>query len=112
MQILCDSVHIFKHAINIFETLFRITHHVTCYQFFIVEIIVENVNKMMSKQIRKFYHHDGEQLGFYEKIHIKTQSKKNEVLAIFTLQETKNSNLFDKNCTHENVKRHIPHEES
>ena len=76
MQILCDSVHIFKHAINIFETLFRITHHVTCYQFFIVEIIVENVNKMMSKQIRKFYHHDGEQLGFYEKIHIKTQSKR------------------------------------
>ena len=31
---------------------------------------------------------------------------------IFLLQETKNSNLFDKNCTQENVKCHIQHEES
>ena len=42
----------------------------------------------------------------------KHRAKENEVLAIFILQETKNSNLFDKNCTHENVKCHIPHEES
>ena len=32
---------------------------------------------------------------FIKKVHIKTQSK--TVLVIFTLQETKNSNLFDKN---------------
>ena len=84
-----------------------------CYHFFIVEIIVESVNLIqMSKQIRKLYHHDGEQLGFYKKVHIKTKIKKKAVPVIFILQETKNSNLFDKNCTHENVKRHIPHEES
>ena len=33
--------------------------------------------------------------GFIKKVHIKTQSK--TVLVVFTLQETKNSNLFDKN---------------
>ena len=37
-------------------------------------------------------HHDGEQL--YQKVYIKTQSKKKEVLVIFILQETKNSNFF------------------
>ena len=30
----------------------------------------------------------------------------------FILQETKDSNLFDKNCTQENVKCHIQHEDS
>ena len=34
---------------------------------------------------------------------MKTQSKKKDVLVIFILQETKNSNLFDENCTQENV---------
>ena len=43
---------------------------------------------------------------------ISKQSKKNDVLIIFTLQETKNSNLFDKKCTQENVKFNIQHEES
>ena len=28
------------------------------------------------------------------------------------MQETKNSSLFDKNCSQENVKCHIQHEES
>ena len=32
--------------------------------------------------------------------------------AVFILQETKDSNLFDKNCSQENVKCHIQHEES
>ena len=36
-----------------------------------------------------------------------------DVLVIFILlQETKNPNLLDKNCTQENVKCHIQHEES
>ena len=39
-------------------------------------------------------HHDGEQLCLYQKVYIKTQSKKKEVLVIFILQETKNSNFF------------------
>ena len=39
-----------------------------CYDFFIFEIIAESVNFIkMPKQNRKLYHHDGEQLGFYEK---------------------------------------------
>ena len=33
-------------------------------------------------------------------------------LCITALQETKNSNLFDKKCTQENVKCHIQYEES
>ena len=40
------------------------------------------------------------------------QGQKRDVLVIFILQETKTFNLFDKNCTHENVKCHIQHEES
>ena len=49
-------------------------------------------------KIENYNHHDGEQLLFYEKVHIKTQCKKNDVLVIFTLllQELKNYNLFDK----------------
>ena len=30
----------------------------------------------------------------------------------FILQETNNSNLFDKNCAQDNVKCHIKHEDS
>ena len=44
---------------------------------------------------------------FYKKVHIKTQSKKKDVFVILVLlQETKNSNLFDKDYTQENVKCH------
>ena len=63
-------------------------------------------------KIETYYHHDGEQTGFYKKLHIKTQSKKNNVFVIFILQETKNSNLFEKNCTQENVKYNIQHKET
>ena len=41
-----------------------------------------------SSRIENYYHHDGEQLGFYKSVHIKTQSKERDVLLIFTLQET------------------------
>ena len=44
--------------------------------------------------------------------HIKTHSKKKDVLVTIILQETKNSNLFNKNCTQEYVKNRIQHEES
>ena len=41
---------------------------------------------------------------FFKKTYIKTiQSKKNDVLVIIVLQETKNSNLYKKNYT-QNVK--------
>ena len=50
---------------------------------------------------------------FIKKYISKTQSKKEDVRVIFILlQEMKNSNLFDKICTQENVKCHIQHEES
>ena len=59
-------------------------------------------------KIENNYHHDGKQLGFYKKVHIKIQSKKKDILAVFILlQETKSSNLFDKNCTQENIKCHV-----
>ena len=58
-------------------------------------------------RIENYHQHDGEQLGFYSKVHIKTYSK-----MFFILQETKNPNLFDKNCAQENVKCHIQHVES
>ena len=63
-------------------------------------------------QKRKLFHYDEKQLGFYKKVHIKTQGKKKDVLVIFILlQKNKNSSSFDKNCTQENVKCHIQHEE-
>ena len=69
-----------------------------------------------------YNHHDGEQWHFFKKVHIKTQSKKN-VLVIFSyiialkpfilLQEAKNFNLFDKNCTQEKPQENvIQHEEN
>ena len=39
---------------------------------------------------------------FTRKVHLKTQSKKKDVLVIFILKETKNSHLFDKSCTQDN----------
>ena len=57
-------------------------------------------------EIENYYQHDGEQLGFHKKVHIKTEQ---DVLVIFILQETKNSNLFNKNCAQEDVKCHIQH---
>ena len=45
---------------------------------------------------------------FQKKVQIKRQSKNKDVLVMFILLlETKNSDLFDKNCTRENVKCHI-----
>ena len=82
-------------------------HQVRCYHFFIVEMIVEGVNLI------QITHHYVEQLPFYKRVHIKTRSKKKDVLVIFILsQERKNSNLVDKNCTQENVKCHIENAES
>ena len=60
-------------------------------------------------KIENYYHHDGEQLHFYKNERIKTQST---VLATIILQEMKNSNIFDKNCTQENIRCNIQHEES
>ena len=88
---------------------------ITHYHFFIVEIIVESVNLIqIPKQIGKLYHHDGEQLGFYKKVHIKTQrlNKKKNVFVIFVSQETKNSHLFDKSGTQDSIKFHFQHEGS
>ena len=82
-----------------------------CYNFFIVEIIVERCKfdtDCTDVKIENYYHHDGEQLLFNKIVHIKTQSKKKDVLVIFILlQEMKTSNLFDKNCAQENVKYEI-----
>ena len=60
------------------------------------------------KRIESYYKHDGKQLVFYEKVHIKHRE---DVLVTFIFQEWKNSNLFDKNCTKKYVKYHIQHEE-
>ena len=47
-------------------------------------------------RIKKHYRHNEEQLGFYKKSTYQAQANKKDVLVIFILQETKNSNLFDK----------------
>ena len=60
-------------------------------------------------RIENDYQHDGEQLGFYKKSTY--QNTEQAVLVIFILQETKNSNSFDKNCAQEDVKCPIQHEE-
>ena len=63
-------------------------------------------------KIENYFHHDVKQLGFYKKVHIKKQGKKDVLVILILLQETKNSNLFDKNCTQGNVKCYVQHEES
>ena len=40
---------------------------------------------------------------FFKKTYFKTQSKKKDILVITLLQETKNFNLYNKNCI-QNVK--------
>ena len=55
--------------------------------------------------------HWWEQIGFYKKVRIKICRLKKDVLVIFILQEIRHFNLFDKNCTQENMKCYIQHEE-
>ena len=46
-------------------------------------------------KIENYNHHDRQQLLFYKKVHIKTQSKMKDVLVIFILLlEMKNSKFF------------------
>ena len=46
-------------------------------------------------KIENYNHHDGQQLLFYKKVHIKTHSKMKDVLVIFILLlEMKNFNFF------------------
>ena len=72
---------------------------------FIVEIIVESVNLIQISKYKVIITMMENNYFFIKKVHIKTQTKKKDVLVIFILlQETKNSNLFDKDCTQENVK--------
>ena len=47
-------------------------------------------------RIENYYHHDGEKITFLKNF------RKKDVLVII-LQETKNSNLYNKNCT-QNIK--------
>ena len=58
-----------------------------------------------------------ENILFYEKYNLTEQKEGCSLYCCFILlQETKNSNLFDKNCTKENLKRTlnaiIQHEEN
>ena len=53
-----------------------------------------------------YHHHDGEQAGFYKKVHIKTQQK-----ALYCKKQTILIYLT-KNCVQENVKCYIQHEDS
>ena len=73
------------------------TQQERCYHFPTAEIIVESVSLIqMTNRIEEYYHHDGEQLGFYKKVQIKTHrlSKKKHFLVTFILQETNNVFLF------------------
>ena len=63
-------------------------------------------------KIENHYHYDGEQLSFLNKIYIKTRSKMKDLSCDLYIGRNENANLFDKNCTQENVKCHIQHEES
>ena len=61
-------------------------------------------------RVEKYYHHDGEQLTFYQKVlHIKTRLSKEECFCNLCIAV--NSNLLDKNRTQDKVKCHIQHKE-
>ena len=58
-------------------------------------------------RVANYYHYDRGQLDFYKKIHIKTQSKKKDVLLIFTLQETNEFQfIWQKLLSRERLIRH------
>ena len=58
--------------------------------------------------MENYCHHDGEQLRFYKKVHIKTEQQGGCSCNFYIAR----NNLFDKSGTQENVKCHIQHEES
>ena len=69
----------------------------TCLTHIIWDVIISSSLRLLLKvwiwyrcqnTVENYYHYDREQLDFYKKVHIKTQSKKKDVLIIFTLQET------------------------
>ena len=73
------------------------THQVRCCHFFIVESCCLKCEFDTDVKIKNYFHYDEDQLLFCKKVHIETKSIKQNVLVIFLLlQETKNSNLFDK----------------
>ena len=63
-------------------------------------------------RIENYYHHDGEQLGFYKKVHIKTGQKEGCSCNLYNGKKRMCFNLFDKNCTQKNAQLYIPHGES
>ena len=74
-----------------------------CYCYFIThikwDVIISSSLRLLLKvwiwyrSQNRIYHHHGEQLGFYKKINIKTQSR---MFLQSLLQEMKNSNFFEK----------------
>ena len=79
-----------------------------CYHFFIFEVIAESVNLIHSlitdvKTEQKIISPWWRTITFLKNLHQNTQRKKKDVLVIILLQETKNSNLYNKNYA-QNVK--------
>ena len=74
-----------------------------CYHFLIFEVIAESVNLTTNVKIEwKIIITMTENNYFFKNFHQNTQGKKKDVLVIIILQETKNSNLYNKN--YRNVK--------
>ena len=68
-------------------------------------------------KIGNYYHQDEEQLGFYKKVHRawenhRYQNTVHEQKKGCSCNFTMSFNLFDKNCTQENVQLHLQHGES
>ena len=68
-----------------------------------------------------YYHQDEEQLGFYKKVHRVWENhryqnteheQKKDVLVILHRKKQMSFNVFDKDCTQENVQLHLRHGES
>ena len=69
-------------------------------------------------RMENYYHQDEEQLGFYKKLHRAwakhryqntEHEQKKDVLVILHCKKRISFNLFDKNCTQENVQLHLQH---
>ena len=85
----CYCFFFLTHDIFILKKLFHNTHQVRCYHFSSLRLLLKVWIWYRCQNRIENCHHDGQQLGFYKKAHMKAQNKKNDVLVTLYCKQTK-----------------------